>query len=161
MPPSHIPSEGVLVGRTPGRLRGPLFIFRKIHLYGKTKKSTHGHTNVKPFRTQILNFSQADRAGFEEQNDARLPSQGRLGRPPETVKVGLQGRSPTLYLIAGKATAPLPAAVRARGRLPSASPGSALSSNTKPVPTRCGRRPSQVSRQQYCTTSIKIPLQIS
>lgn len=47
------------------------------------------------------------------------------------------------------------------GRLPSASPGSALSSNTEPVPTRCGRRPSQVSRQQYCTTSIKIPLQIS
>ena len=35
--PSHIPSETVLVGRTPGLPRGPLFIFRKIHLYGKTR----------------------------------------------------------------------------------------------------------------------------
>ena len=46
--PSHIPSETVLVGRTPGLPRGPLFIFRKIHLYGKSVKSTHGHTKKKP-----------------------------------------------------------------------------------------------------------------
>jgi hypothetical protein len=28
--------------------RGPIPIFRKIHLYGKSAKSTHGHTNEKP-----------------------------------------------------------------------------------------------------------------
>ena len=33
--PSHIPSEGVFVGRTPDRARGSLFIFRKILNYGK------------------------------------------------------------------------------------------------------------------------------
>jgi hypothetical protein len=38
------------VRRTPDRARGPLFIFRKIHLYGKTKKSTHGHQTAKPLR---------------------------------------------------------------------------------------------------------------
>lgn len=48
LPPSHIPSDGLLVGCTPARLRGPLFLFRKIHLYGKTKKSTHGHQTTKP-----------------------------------------------------------------------------------------------------------------
>ena len=34
--------------------RGRIPIFRKIHLYGKTAKSTHGHTKKKPtqlFRT--------------------------------------------------------------------------------------------------------------
>ncbi len=52
--PSHIPSETVLVGRTPGLPREPLFIFRKIHLYGKTKKSTHGHQTTKPFCTHFF-----------------------------------------------------------------------------------------------------------
>jgi hypothetical protein len=52
--PSHIPSETVLVGRTPGLPRGPLFIFRKIHLYGKTKKSTHDHQTTKPFCTHFF-----------------------------------------------------------------------------------------------------------
>jgi hypothetical protein len=49
----HIPTDGLLVGRTSDRARGPLFIFRKIHLYGKTKKSTHGHQTAKPFRTHF------------------------------------------------------------------------------------------------------------
>jgi hypothetical protein len=34
---------------TPRPLPGPLLIFRKIHLYGKSKKSTHGHQIVRPF----------------------------------------------------------------------------------------------------------------
>ena len=42
------------LGRQPWA-RGPIPIFRKIHLYGKSKKSTHGHTKKKPtqpfFRT--------------------------------------------------------------------------------------------------------------
>ena len=51
--PSHIPTDGLFVGRTPDRARGPLFAFRKIHLYGKTKKSTHGHQTAKPFCTHF------------------------------------------------------------------------------------------------------------
>jgi hypothetical protein len=54
LPPSHIPSETVLVGRTPEPARGPLFIFRKILNYGKTKKSTHDHRTAKPYRTGHL-----------------------------------------------------------------------------------------------------------
>lgn len=51
LPPSHIPTDGLLVGRTPERARGPLSIFRKILYYGKTKKSTHGYQTAKPFCT--------------------------------------------------------------------------------------------------------------
>jgi len=58
--PSHIPSETVLVGRTPEPSRGPLFIFRKIHLYGKTKKSTHGHQTTKPFCTHFFKSAYTD-----------------------------------------------------------------------------------------------------
>jgi len=58
--PSHIPSETVLVGRTPELPRGPLFIFRKIHLYGKTKKSTHGHQTTKPFCTLFFKSAYTD-----------------------------------------------------------------------------------------------------
>lgn len=57
---SHIPSETVLVGRTPELPRGPLFIFRKIHLYGKTKKSTHGHQTTKPFCTHFFKSAYTD-----------------------------------------------------------------------------------------------------
>jgi hypothetical protein len=62
--PSHIPSETILVGRTPDRARGPLFIFRKIHLYGKFKKSTHGHQTTKPFRTHFFKSLYTDRISF-------------------------------------------------------------------------------------------------
>jgi len=48
-----IPTDQLLGGRTPDGVRGPLFIFRKIHLYGKTKKSTHDHQTTKPFRTHF------------------------------------------------------------------------------------------------------------
>ena len=58
--PSHIPTDGLLVGRTPDRARGPLFIFRKIHLYGKTKKSTHGHQTAKPFCTHFFQSLHTD-----------------------------------------------------------------------------------------------------
>jgi hypothetical protein len=42
------------VGRTPLLPRGPLFIFRKIHVFGKKKKSTHGHQTTKPFCTHFF-----------------------------------------------------------------------------------------------------------
>ena len=49
-------TDDVRVGRTPDPTRGPLLISRKIHLYGKTKKSTHARQTTKPFRThkQVL-----------------------------------------------------------------------------------------------------------
>jgi hypothetical protein len=51
-PPPHIPSDPIDDPALPPGARGPLFIFRKIHLYGKTKKSTHCHTNEKPICTE-------------------------------------------------------------------------------------------------------------
>ena len=48
LPPSRRPSDPIGGPRTPTGARGPLFIFRKIHLYGKTKKSTHGRTTPTP-----------------------------------------------------------------------------------------------------------------
>jgi hypothetical protein len=41
--------------------RGPIPIFRKIHLYGKSVKSTHGHTKKKPNQPDF-----SDLAFFEE-----------------------------------------------------------------------------------------------
>lgn len=42
---SHLPTDPVLDPAPPRAARGPGFFFRKIHLYGKTKKWTHDHTN--------------------------------------------------------------------------------------------------------------------
>jgi hypothetical protein len=42
--PSYLPPADQRAKSTPHGLRGPISIFRKIHLYGKTKKSTHGRT---------------------------------------------------------------------------------------------------------------------
>ena len=47
-PPPHIPYDPIDDPTLPAGARGPLFIFRKIHLYGETKKSTHGHTTQAP-----------------------------------------------------------------------------------------------------------------
>ena len=47
-PLSHIPTGPIGGSGSPAGARGPLFIFRKIHLYGKTKKWTHGHTTELP-----------------------------------------------------------------------------------------------------------------
>src|SRR4029434_10026353 len=58
--PPHIPTDGLSVGCTPDRARGPLSAFRKIHLYGKTKKSTHGHQTAKPFCTHFFKSAYTD-----------------------------------------------------------------------------------------------------
>lgn len=47
----HIPTDQLPVRGTPDGARAPLFIFRKIHLYGETKKSTHGHQDQIPYCT--------------------------------------------------------------------------------------------------------------
>lgn len=49
----HIPTDQLPVRGTPDGARAPLFIFRKIHLYGETKKSTHGHRTQKPHCTHL------------------------------------------------------------------------------------------------------------
>jgi len=84
-PLSYIPSDGLLVGCTPGSVRGPLFIFRKIHLYGKTKKSTHGHQTVKPSCTNFVESCSNERARRGESNGTPHASPGPL--------VGAQERS--------------------------------------------------------------------
>jgi len=44
----HIPTDPIGGSTPPPAARAPLSIFRKIHLYGKNKKSTHGHTTTTP-----------------------------------------------------------------------------------------------------------------
>jgi hypothetical protein len=41
--PSHKGTDLFLAARTPAAGSGPANDFRKIHLYGKTEKPTHGH----------------------------------------------------------------------------------------------------------------------
>jgi hypothetical protein len=47
--PSHSPTDPTDGLKMPHPVRCPNFFFRKINLYGKTKKSTHGHTTPRPF----------------------------------------------------------------------------------------------------------------
>lgn len=49
--PSHIPSDGLSPRSPPHRARARGLFFRKIHLYGFLKKSTHGRTALIPSRT--------------------------------------------------------------------------------------------------------------
>ena len=46
--PSHIPSDGLSPRSPPHRARARGLFFRKIHLYGFLKKSTHGRTAPRP-----------------------------------------------------------------------------------------------------------------
>ena len=78
--PSHIPSDGLLVGRTPDRARGPLLIFRKILNYGKTKKSTHGHQTTKPFCTHFSHASSEYSFSHADSNGTTLVAARRLWR---------------------------------------------------------------------------------
>ena len=71
------------MGRTPDRARGPLLIFRKIHLYGKTKKSTHGHQTTKPFCTHSPFPAVADSTWPAESIATGPVTAGRRGGPPE------------------------------------------------------------------------------
>jgi hypothetical protein len=86
--PSHIPSETVLVGRTPELPRGPLFIFRKIHLYGKTKKSTHGHQTTKPFCTHFFKSAYTDYFDQGKSNGGGPILMRGPWRPWEVIEVG-------------------------------------------------------------------------
>src|SRR6478735_4929412 len=47
-PLSHRCTDPHLPSCTPRSAPGPLLIFRKIHLYGKSKKSTHDHQTARP-----------------------------------------------------------------------------------------------------------------
>lgn len=100
---------------TPPRVPGPLFIFRKIHLYGKTKKSTHGHTTQTPTTP-----GQALRG----QRGPRMPPRPP-DRPPGPAHA-LQGRRATLQQPTYPCTGPptlyrLPCSGRAKSRARSSS----------------------------------------
>ena len=64
--------------RTPEQARVPLLIFRKIHLYGKSKKSTHGHQTVKPFGPTELAAYPAASSRASRNPAARLYTQPRV-----------------------------------------------------------------------------------
>ena len=111
LPPSHIPSETVLVGRTPEPARGPLFIFRKILNYGKTKKSTHGHQTTKPFCTHFFKSLPTDQIDQGESNGGGPDLVRGLWPSRKAIEVGCRVASsqresglpcsysiPTLYL---------------------------------------------------------------
>ena len=88
------------MGRTPGTARGPRFIFRKIHLYGKTKKSTHGHQTTLPKCTNFWERGQTGSLFPKDSKNAVLSSIRRTWRPRRAREVGLQGRPvhrPTLH----------------------------------------------------------------
>jgi len=78
------------VSRTRELPRGPLFIFRKIHLYGKTKKSTHGHQTTKPFCTH---FSESACTDYFDQGESN-------GGGPVSVR-GLQAEESTCVCVPG------------------------------------------------------------
>ena len=78
--PSHIPSGELLAGRTPGPAPAPPLIFRKIRLYGQTKKSTHGHPTTRPFRTHLFGIAIIDAAGPGESVETPQGPPRRRGR---------------------------------------------------------------------------------
>jgi hypothetical protein len=96
----HIPSGGVVVARSPESARPPLFIFAGRVLYGKTKKSTHGHTNVNPFCTRFPKVLPAGRAPRGKPNRVPQPFHRRLWQPlrPSTSGNGQRTRCANLYL---------------------------------------------------------------
>jgi hypothetical protein len=93
-PPPHIPYDPIDDPTLPAGARGPLFIFRKIHLYGKTKKSTHSHTNDLPTRpeksfasSKIFDFAPPTRPPTHARPQLHSPMHAhRHRRPPATTK---------------------------------------------------------------------------
>jgi hypothetical protein len=85
--------------------RGRIPIFRKIRLYGKSAKSTHGHTKKKP--TQPF---------FRDLAFFRLPrpARHRRGYPAAT----LQPPPYITYIDAGRIGYPMPASCTGRPTLP-------------------------------------------
>lgn len=151
---------------TPPRVPGPLFIFRKIHLYGKTKKSTHGHTTQTPTTP-----GQALRG----QRGPRMPPRPP-DRPPGPAHA-LQGRRATLQQPTYPAPGRLPytaypaaaAPNRGRGRVPppgekkkkkrKGKKGSDLPLHTRPAlparpPTLPGRRPTLYRLRYTCRVVV-------
>jgi hypothetical protein len=86
--PSHIPSGAILVWFSPHLLRAPVFIFRKIILYGKSKRLTHGPYKLMKLRCR---FPQLVRVSPPDPTKA---SANRLFPParPGGCRIGLQGR---------------------------------------------------------------------
>jgi hypothetical protein len=111
--PSHIPSDPLLGQTTPRPLPGPLLTFRKIHLYGKTKKSTHGHTTATPIRPHPWRLAQGGNQGRRTQ-PAHFPAPPGPRWPCARV---VQGRSMGLQ---GSTINRLPCSIRPTLHLPQA-----------------------------------------
>ena len=100
-PPPHIPYDPIDDPTLPAGARGPLFIFRKIHLYGKTKKSTHGHTNDIPTRTEksfasskIFDFAPPTRPPARARHKQRACTHtGTAARPRRPKKCAARNRA--------------------------------------------------------------------
>jgi hypothetical protein len=98
--PSHIPSDPLLARSTPRPLPGPLSTFRKIHLYGKTKKSTHGHTTATPIRPHPWILAQGGNRGRPMQPanfPARQATRWPAARTLQGRSIRLQGRPQSTY----------------------------------------------------------------
>jgi hypothetical protein len=122
-PPSHIPTDHIGGPGPPAGARGPLFIFRKIHLYGKSKKSTHGHTTQTPTCT---NFQSTACARPRQRTRARLQ---RLHEQ--------QQRTPHALMAPARATTGHPHAATAPARATTAHPHALMApAHTPTAPAR-------------------------
>ena len=125
---SHIPSGRIRDGCTPDRVPGPLLIFRNILNYGKTKKSTHGHTTATPIRPHPWILAQGGnrRRRMQPANSpARQATRWPAARSVQGRSVRLQGRLRSTYPGPPDLLPGLPCAARP----------------ARPRPRRCGRPP--------------------
>lgn len=74
----HRPSATKTGARTPDWVRVPLCIFRKIHLYAKSKKPTHDHQTVTPFGTHFFDLGSTYAIGRCDSNGAHETFHRRL-----------------------------------------------------------------------------------
>jgi hypothetical protein len=71
--PPHIPTDPLSVDFPPDRVRGPTFPFRKIHLYGKTKKPAHGRTKfVHTLHPEKISDQTVQIIGWDSKNPDRF-----------------------------------------------------------------------------------------
>ena len=84
LPPPHRLTDPIGGPAPPPAARGPLSIFRKIHSYGKTKRSTHGHREPSAATRGTRRSREKHRRG---PGPAGAPGrQCRLPAPPRAVR---------------------------------------------------------------------------
>ena len=115
--PSHSPSDPTDGLKMPHPVRRPIFFFRKIILYGKTKKSTHARTTPRPLDHPLLFLTGKGRIGYpaptkRTTENRKIPTApgAQLSQPPETTTRTAQTRLPCTV----KAAYPVPRTPRDR-----------------------------------------------